>query len=480
MPDNIALQVQQPDALTSIGKMLNIGSTVQNIQRGGVELEKEQMGLSERKAVQSFLKDTRNYKNADGQVDFERLQDGITSIAPTTGQKYLSEIAAAHQAGAQAQQSLNTLTDQGRDITGKYVLSLRGMPHEAVVKNMNAFANANPNLKSFVDFALKHHIQPHDKDENRLDAEILRVGQGAMAPGAQIEAQTPSYTSTGGELKQTKPLAAVAGAPASLPVTIGPGQTESMAGDVVGNQAIVTKNPQGQIVGSRSMSGAPPNWSLPPGDREAIPVLQKERDEARTVLMAAPLAHATNRGVLHEIDHVAATGAAGPTFQKMNSLMGGVLDFSSPEKKASSYDLVGKYLERNALNAAASMGPQTNAYLEAQVKANGSLGYNPTAIKKITKLNDAIVSGSEAYQPGLEKAIAASGGKGVLAKREFDQEWAKNFDPLVMQLHNAQKDGDKGEIADIIKSIGGATSDKAKDLVRRARNIEKLSTTGGL
>ena len=150
--------------------------------------------------------------------------------------------------------------------------------------------------------------------------------------------------------------------------------------------------------------------------------------------------------------------------------------FGTPEEKASAYDLVGKYLERNALQAAQAMGPHTNAGLESSIRANGSVGYNPTAIKKLTKLNDALVSGAEAYQPGLEKAIQSSPNQ-IFEKRKFDQQWAQNFDPRVMQLYNAKIAGDRKEIEDITKNL----SDKDKaELARKAQAIERLSAQGHL
>jgi hypothetical protein len=126
------------------------------------------------------------------------------------------------------------------------------------------------------------------------------------------------------------------------------------------------------------------------------------------------------------------------------------------------------------------MGPQTNAGLEAQIVANGSVHYNPTAIKKITKLNDAIVSGNEAYQPGLEKAINADPSRGVLVKREYDQAWAQNFDPRIMMIYNATKSGDKQEVNSIITQMGGKSSPQVKELMKKAQNLHNLSQNGHL
>lgn len=486
MDNNIALQVQTPDAMKNIGSMLGIANSAQKLQQGNVELEKHQIMLQERKGIQDLFRNPKQFTGEDGTPDYNKLIEEGMKVAPTTFPAMVPQIISAHKSSIEAKAALNTLNESQRASVGQYVMSLANDDPPTARKKLDALVETQPQLKPAVDMAWRYHLQPNENNPEGWKNAALKVGQSVMAPTAQASAITPSYVGTGSELKQTNPLAAASGAPDHIANTVAPSGQEVVETDALGNKYVVTRAPSGAIVNTRPMPGSgqgekPKSFaSFGPGDREAIPVLQKERDEARTVLLAAPVAHATNRGVLQEIDHVSATGVTGPAFQKLNSALGGGLDFSTPEKKASSYDLVGKYLERNALNAAASMGPQTNAYLEAQIKANGSLGYNPTAIKKITKLNDAIVSGSEAYQPGLEKAIAADPNKGVLAKREYDQAWAQNFDPLVMQLHNAQKDGDKSEIADIIKSLGGKDSARSKELVRKARNIEKLSTTGSI
>ncbi|PEH66248.1 hypothetical protein CRM91_28715 [Burkholderia ambifaria] len=142
--------------------------------------------------------------------------------------------------------------------------------------------------------------------------------------------------------------------------------------------------------------------------------------------------------------------------------------------------MVGKGLERSALQAAQSMGPQTNAGLAAQVAANGSTHYTPAAIKEITKLNDAITTGAQSYQPGLERAIAANPSAGVFAKRSFDQAWGANFDPRIYQMYNAAKSGDAAEVNSIVSSLGGKNSAQFKALMQKAANLQKLSNTGVL
>lgn len=489
--NNIALGVQVPDSMKSISGMLNFVGQAQGVQQRNLELEKNRIILGERKGIQQLFSDPSRFTGEDGTPDYNKLISEGMKVAPTTFPTMVPQIISAQKEGTAAKSALNNLNEQQRVTVSQFVMSLGNDTPEVAKQKLDAFVTLQPQLKPAAEFAWKYQLAPAAQNPEAWKAATLKVGQSVMGPAEQKNALTPSYVSTGGSLQQTNPVAAANGAPASVPVTLGPGNLETVEQGPDRQPYIVTRSPQGTILGTRSLAGGPQGGTggaggMPkfnPGDAEAVPVLEAERTQARNVLASAPIAHTTNRGILTELDHVLATGQTGNFLAKAASIAGigpKIVGANDAERAASAYDLIGKYTERNALEAAKAMGPGTNAGLEAAIKANGSAAYNPTALKKITKLNDAIVSGAEMYQPGLEKAIAANPQRGVLAKREFDQAWAQNFDPLVMELHNAQQSGDSKAIAEIVKEIGGKDSKRAKDLVMRARNIEKLSTTGSL
>ncbi len=246
---------------------------------------------------------------------------------------------------------------------------------------------------------------------------------------------------------------------------------------MTGGPVVTTKNGQGVVQG---ITNAPTQgvYVPQPGDTQDLPVLSGERAAARSQFTGAGLQHTNNQIVLDNIDHVGATGVSGQAFRNIASAFG----FNPGDAKdaATAYDLVGKGLERSALQAAQTMGPSTNAGLEAQIKANGSLSYTPQAIKEVTRLNDAIVSGVQAYQPGLERAIAANPSAGVFAKRQFDQQWGANFDPRIFEMYNAAKRGDTATVNSIVSALGGKNSAQFKALMNKAANLNKLSNGEGL
>ena len=323
-----------------------------------------------------------------------------------------------------------------------------------------------------------------------LRQSLLNSLQGAQSAQSQAQTIQPSgpIVTNGLNTQQvnTNPLAANPGQ--SVPGT--QSNPDTLTKDVSGNPAVISQPAGGPPtmsgIGRPGAANIPaPTRALQPGEQEQIPVLAQEVNNARQVALNAPILHTTNNGILHEIDNVSATGAAGPTLQKLNSVLGGVLQWKTEEQKASSYDLIGKYLERNALTAAQSMGPQTNAGLEAQVKANGSVTYNPTAIKQITKLNDALVTGSQSYNNGLQRAIANDPASGVLAKKDFDAQWGQYFKPEVMELNNAVQRGDSKGVTEIARRLGYsgpinqfAKSPQGQDIAQRAQALQNLSQFG--
>lgn len=504
---NIARGVQVPDAMKSISGMLNFANQAQQFQsnnqaleKQNIELQKSRQANTERLALQQFMQNPDNWQT-NGKIDIGKLNAAIPKIAPYTGHEVLDKFTTINDAQTRANESALKLTQGKREVIGSAI----GVLGRAGVADPKVYSQALDDLRT---------LYKDDADFGRLvdsyksilgvtqagpgiPKAAITAAQSLLSPAQQQQTLTPTagLTNTGGNLAETVTTPAVGGNAPNVqmtgrtqPITLGPGGVEATETGPDGNQYIVTRSPTGAILGTRPLAGGPaggtgggpgmPRFS--PGDKEAIPALEAERTTARNLLQSAPVAHTTNQGIISELKEVIATGKTGRFLAKASSVIGAIPGNTEAERAASAYDLIGKYTERNALEAAKAMGPGTNAGLEAAIRANGSAGYNPTALMKITKLNDAIVSGAEMYQPGLEKAIAADPQRGVLVKREFDQAWAQNFDPVIMEIANARRAGDTKGLQEIIKSLGGKDSARAKEIIRKAANLEKLSRDGRL
>ncbi|HET8708360.1 MAG TPA: hypothetical protein VFM46_18780, partial [Pseudomonadales bacterium] len=349
----------------------------------------------------------------------------------------------AQQARTQAQQQIFNLGEAKRGALYNMFYGLPADKPDLVAKAFDVAKAVNPEASDAFDYGLNMYNSAKPEDRAEVLQQIAKTinpqqTQQQMNTGSVV----PVPTADGTQLVQisqgaAQPQGAKVGKALPSPNQITNTPTGGMA--VVNPSTGTAKNLNGDT--------ARPLTNFPAGEtNETMKVLQDQRTSAQTVANQAPVLHDINREIKATLAKGVTTGQLGGTIAKLKSAIG--INNEAAEKGASDYDILGKMLERSALTAAQGMGPQTNAGLEAQIKANGSQSYNPTALKRIANLNDALVTGSEKYQVGLERAIESSP-NGVFAKRKFDQQWAANADPMALRLLNAAKNGDREEISEI-------------------------------
>jgi len=480
-----------PNQLTqSLSGILSLKNQQQQLQVGQAQAQQAQQQMQERQLLQQTLAsgtapDGTSVKDSSGQIDPVAMSKFANTSLPLTGQGVLQSIIQTQDNHIKLNDSIRGLSQNVNNDLSGIIRSGVGSPDPVATVGpaLDAYAQQNPTAASAVSRvkALSQNLNPQMPMDQRNMA-IQRLAQQFQPAATTVAEQTPGIRTTTGpgggvQAVQTNPLSAVpmgaVGPETAQGIPLGE-RSQVGTNALTGGPTVVNKNGQGQVTG---ITNAPTqNVYVPqPGDAQAIPGLSAEREAARNAYTSAPSAHTNNQLVLQNIDNVAATGAVG---QKARAALN-VFGLGQDTDAATAYDLVGKGLERSALQAAQSMGPNTNAGLDAQIKANGSLGYTPAAIKEVTKLNDALTTGVQAYQPGLERAIAANPSAGVIAKRQFDQQWGANFDPNIFKYYNAIKAGDTGEQQAIVKQLGGLNSKGYNDMMQKAQNLQKLSNTGG-
>lgn len=467
---------------------LQSGQQQLDVGQGQAQLAQQQM--AERQLYQRALStgkdpDGNVLKNADGTLNYPAVSNFANKYLPVSGQAIQQNIISTLDNANTYHTNALKLTNEQRSAVSGVLASGIGEPDSAgVTGRLNDLAQQNPDLAPFIKSAQQGVSQiPAGAPQDQRDQVLRHVVQGLQPAGTTAAQQSPQMTMITGpgggaqavnvNPNSATPVGAV-GQEVAQGIPLGE-RSNLGTNSLTGGLTVTNKNGQGQIT---SVTNAPTqNVYVPqPGDAQAIPGLSAEREAARTAYANAGTAHTNNQLVLQNIDNVAATGPLG---EKARNLLSGY-GVNSNSDAATAYDLVGKGLERSALQAAQAMGPNTNAGLEAQVKANGSLGYTPAAIKEVTKLNDALTTGVQAYQPGLEHAIASNPAAGVIAKRSFDQQWGANFDPTIFKYYNAIKSGDATEKAAIEKQLGGINSPAYKAMMKKAQNLQQLSNTGSL
>lgn len=462
----------------------------QQLQVGAGEAQQAQQQMQERQLLQKAMStgqdpDGNPIKGADGQIDPIAASKFAGKYLPLTGQGVTQQIISTMNNKLLLNDGVRALGQSYRnDISGIIGAGI-GSPDPAAVSNgLDAYAQQNPEAAGVIANArnMLQGIGPSVPQQQRDMAlkHVQMLMQPAATTAAQQAPQMGTTTGPGGGVQafQTNPLSPVpmgaTGPEVAQGVPLGE-RSNVGTNPLTGGPTVINKNGQGEVTG---ITNAPTQgvYVPQPGDAQALPGLSAEREAARGAYASAAAAHTNNQLVLQNIDNVAATGQLGLKARNLLSAFG----VNPNSDAATAYDLVGKGLERSALQAAQSMGPNTNAGLDAQIKANGSLGYTPQAIKEVTKLNDALTTGVQSYQPGLERAIAANPSAGVFAKRQFDQQWGANFDPNVFKYYNAIKSGDTAEQQAVVKSLGGLNSKGYNAMMQKAQNLQKLSNSGSL
>lgn len=462
----------------------------QQLQVGAGQAQQAQQQMQERQLLETTMAsgkdpDGNAIKNSDGSFNTTALTAFANKSLPLTGQGVVQNVVKTQSDQLGVQKAALGLTSQERDLVSNVLHSAAASndPVGAVTSGLSSLASTSPQMAEFVQ--AQQPFAPHLQNMNPQQQKqaLITAAQQYAPPEATRAAAAPQIitkTGPGGGVQayQINPLSVVPQGATGPEMAQGiplEQRSEVTSNPTTGGFAVVNKTGTGQVSGITN----PPTQNVyvpQPGDREAIPGLSAERQQARQAFAAAPTAHTNNQLVLQNIDNVAATGPIGQKARNALSLFG----VNGDSEAATAYDLVGKGLERSALQAAQSMGPNTNAGLDAQVKANGSPGYTPQAIKEITKLNDALTTGVQSYQPGLERAIATNPAKGVLAKQQFDQQWGANFDPNIFKYYNAIKSGDTAEQQSVVKSLGGLNSKGYNAMMQKAKNLQQLSNTGSI
>lgn len=468
--NEIALKTQTPNPLNTMGNMLNLANQAQQYQLGQQSLQTNQMVLNERKNVSQVLSNPEKYAGSDGEPDYNRLISDVMKAAPTTGAQYVGNVIASHQAATQAKSALNTLSQQQREAVGQFVMSLGNDDPETAKRKLDAYVSTNPQMKPYADFTWNHLLAPTADNpqafkQNAFKAATMKAAQGTMSPSTQLGAVTPNYVNTGGALQQINPMAAAAGAPSQVQNTL-PATTVEI-NPVTGQPNYIGSRAGGGGIGTGQVG--PVSAGMPVGAASNIENLQKEVTAVRQAGDQVPVQRNTNQQILR-LSRDTRTGPGSQYWGQAMAALG--------VPAGTNYQELGKYLEKNAIQAMQTMGgAPSDARLSAAVAANGSTQFNPGALQAVTKFNDATVSALDKYRQGIDKTVGVEGTQDFSKAAKFKSEWAKNLDIDVFRVENAIRDGDSMELKRIQQELGPK---RMKELADKRKNLESLATTGKL
>jgi hypothetical protein len=493
----VAQNVQTPNGLQTLSGLMNlrqqqqgldsqnlqIQQQKQNLQKGAAETQMTQQSAGQRQGIAGI--DWAKYDDGTGTISTDKML-GDTELRQRAGDQFpqlLQQAAAARTQQLQNKQSIADLNGNLRSQFGSVIGALREDPDVKndtpegrqkvtdAITNFGAAGGPDAMKVAQIYAPVAQHAPP-----GQLQRGISAIQLQAEDAGRQAAAQAPSLsfvpTQGGTQPFNANPQAGGGVGPVGKPL-IPPNQTIATTG---GGTALVNMA-AGTVQAFKPQENAP-QVDFPAGENGNTQAeLQLQRTAAQSAANQAPTMHNLNRGIIQAVDSGVTTGKWGAFTQDIASKLG----YNLSGNEATDYNMMGKLLERNAIAAAQGMGPHTNAGLEAQVRANGSLDYTPQALRKIAALNDALTTGSTMYQSGLEGSISGSGGN-VFSKRQFDQKWASAMNPSsgvdgvqALRFKNAVDNADSTEQAAILKEVGGRGSKGANALLGKMRSLQQLS-----
>jgi hypothetical protein len=225
----------------------------------------------------------------------------------------------------------------------------------------------------------------------------------------------------------------------------------------------------------RAAGGPPASLPRPnyQGQGADVQNFQTEVHSTRAAGDQVGLARNINQQILR-LSTDAKTGPGTDAWQHVVGAVGAPFGLSP----TASYQEVGKFLEKNALNNMQSMGgPPSDARLAAAVAANGGPNFSKEALQAVTKFNDATNTALGQYRQGMDHAVGMGQNVDYTRLPAFKSSWAQNFDVNVFRVENAIRDGDKAELAKIKAEIG---AEGLKKLAAKRANLTALMQTGQL
>lgn len=484
----IAQDVNPSAGLETIGSLLGIQAKKQALAGQAADVQMRQQDARQRAAMAQV--DWAKHMGPDGTLDLNGFNQD-KAIRQAAGDYYPDILAKAAQvktAQIGAKQSLTTLTG---DQVGKFAETVGGLQQDADVqadnqagrqKVQNAYQGFQQTYgpdaaRAVAPYAAAITNAPHGK----LGSVLQHIQLQALDAGKQIAATQPIPTSidTGGTIQPgavASPLSATPGAFTAagrpIPKTFAPQVVTSPT-----TAGLYKLTPGGAAAPITAASGGPGNTPFQnpgyQGQGRDVAAFQDEVQSVRQEAQQAPLARNINAQILR-LSSDAKTGPGSDVWQHVIGAVGAPFGLSP----SASYQEVGKFLEKNAINNMQAMGgPPSDTRLSAAAAANGSTSFSPDALKAVTKFNDATTTALDQYRQGMDHAVGMGANVDYTKLPAFKAAWAKNFDVDVFRVENAIRDGDKAELAQITKELGPA---RLKALAEKRRNLVQLSRTGQL
>ena len=479
-----------------IPNFLDLANGIQSYRAGNIELQKAQQANQDRVALQQFTSNPDNWQT-DGKIDMDKINAAVPQIAPLTGPEWMGKMSTLSSAQTSAAQAAQNLTQEQRGIVAGPigVLGRAGVQDPAAYSSeLDNLVNTNPGNADIARLAESYkQILKTMGPGGHVAQGAVTASQALLNPAQQQAGLSPQATTfnLGGVVSPGIVTPAIAGNAPSVQIgnlppgaaastSIGPSERQTMTTDVLGQPAVAVKDNNGTL-SYQAPPGAnyKPVMRFPAGETaQTMPENQAIRAQANSLGAAAPTQHFNNKMIL-DLTPDAFTGTGGSKLANvMNTVgLGSFIPKSAADIGPATAQLrhfIALQVEQNASAQGANTDAARNLAAQAVLPSDSP----EKAIKAITKVNDAYVTGNALYNQGLEAAIANPANQsGIYASRQFRNAWSAAFDPRVMMLKNAQQAGDQETINRVLGPPGSAQrAAVSKELVPEVQAMHALET----
>lgn len=465
----IATSGVQLNPMQSLASMLDVQAKHQQVQGNSISLK-------ERQNLQRVMSDPSQFMDSDGRIDFNKALPLIMRAAPTTGMEHVHALVDAQSKATASQQAINAQTDENRGRIGQVLWGIQeDATPDVVHKTIDTLGQQYKGMDLPISLLKQEYDAAYKQGGAKAAAQVLKGAAQHVLPQPTQQTMATGQVSAIPTAGGTQLIQTAQGAEQPQGAPIGQPFTPP-------NQIVSTPNGSAGVANTATGTVTPMKAPemvtyYPPGESaDTVKALQDQRTSQQQQLQSLPERQNIYKNIIDLADKGTPTGMYGSLWQRFGSMTG--YHFTGDD--TADRNALGKWLEQEAARNAQAMGVHTNAGLESSKAQGGTPEYDNKTIAHIARTGAANAQGVMLYNQGLELAMRAyqqqhPGTDPVIAKRQFDSQWAKTYDVQAMRLKQAVDSGDKNGVNEVIREVGGPGSANARKLLSKVHAINQLS-----
>jgi len=436
-------------------------------EKAGFGLQRESQLNDERKAIQAFMSDPRNWQNDKGETDINKVNSVLPAIAPLSGTEHATKLTTLANNHTMAENAKVNMTQNEKSV----IASVYGALGRAGINDPKAYLDAlnslkkqypdNKNIQQFVDSHISSLGLMGDKPNPNISKTAIQASEQLLTPPQQLEAFAPKVglQNVGGLNVQSTTQPSVGGnvptATYALPVIGGEQPTPSNAPS---NAPTETKEPLFIERFSKRPETYPPQISEleKPSYEEGLVLRQKSSDIASDSSNLLTSIRAARKSIKES-----SGTAIGQGLRSAKQIF-----IANPELET---------LVKNAADIQARqgaiLGAKTDSSRETISQTSPNANLSEKGLEKILERIEADTVNNMKFNKGLNAYIDKKGNvNGHLNASSFKNAWTNNFDADVFKYQNiVNSNMSKEEKAKAKKELL-----QGKDLTKFEKSLKNL------